>query len=149
MERENLNGHDETEQLRLPIDSARGHELALLEVNKKLEQLREKAGDSARLELNLHRVVRNHVHGVRLTPNDINILVACCSVAPLVMAIAEWEARGSDCDVCHKHDEPRGSCTACPQCPACREEESGASEDPRAARKSKDAEPRGGPSKEK
>ena len=23
------------------------------------------------------------------------------------------------CDVCHKHDEPRGECSVCPPCPGC------------------------------
>src|SRR5574337_849150 len=27
------------------------------------------------------------------------------------------------CDVCHEHDEPRGSCSECPPCPRCKEEQ--------------------------
>ena len=27
--------------------------------------------------------------------------------------------KGNVCDVCHKHDEPRGSCSECPPCPKC------------------------------
>jgi hypothetical protein len=27
------------------------------------------------------------------------------------------------CDVCHEHDEPRGECSVCTHCPACRAEE--------------------------
>ena len=27
--------------------------------------------------------------------------------------------RGNFCDVCHKHDAPRGECKKCPPCPAC------------------------------
>jgi len=26
------------------------------------------------------------------------------------------------CDVCHKHDEPRGDCLSCPGCPVCDKE---------------------------
>lgn len=29
---------------------------------------------------------------------------------------------GELCDVCHKHDEPRGSCSVCPPCPKCDED---------------------------
>lgn len=25
-------------------------------------------------------------------------------------------------DICDKHDEPRGECSVCPECPACKED---------------------------
>jgi len=28
---------------------------------------------------------------------------------------------GNLCDVCHKHNEPRGTCLECPTCLACRD----------------------------
>jgi hypothetical protein len=35
-------------------------------------------------------------------------------------AIYDCRRCGSDfCDVCHKHDEPRGLCSVCPPCKAC------------------------------
>lgn len=27
--------------------------------------------------------------------------------------------KGNLCDVCHKHDMPRGECKTCPPCPVC------------------------------
>lgn len=27
--------------------------------------------------------------------------------------------KGEMCDVCHAHDEPRGDCLSCPECPVC------------------------------
>jgi hypothetical protein len=30
---------------------------------------------------------------------------------------------GELCDVCHKHDEPRGECTECPPCKGCEYED--------------------------
>lgn len=29
---------------------------------------------------------------------------------------------GEFCDVCHKHDEPRGECSECPVCSECKRE---------------------------
>jgi hypothetical protein len=36
-------------------------------------------------------------------------------------AIYDCSRCGSDdaCDVCHKHDEPRGECSVCPPCAKC------------------------------
>jgi hypothetical protein len=30
---------------------------------------------------------------------------------------------GELCDVCHKHDEPRGECSMCAECPECAAED--------------------------
>lgn len=40
---------------------------------------------------------------------------------------------GVMCDVCHRHDEPRGECEDCPSCPKCQSYEAA----PRRAKKGK------------